>query len=93
MGIEIVSKRIVVAGRVQGVWYRGSMQQYADQLGLVGWVKNLPDGRVEAVAEGPAEEVRALLRWCATGPPGARVAEVLSNDQPVSGFDEFSVRY
>jgi acylphosphatase len=88
-----VRKRVLVSGRVQGVWYRGAMQSEARSLGLVGWVKNLPDGRVEAVVQGTTESVSEILRWCETGPPAASVSSVDSRDEPVSELTDFDVRY
>ena len=63
----------IVRGRVQGVGYRAETQQQGRMLGLVGWVRNLPDGSVELEAEGPRAALDALLAWAALGPPGARV--------------------
>ncbi|QXP84714.1 acylphosphatase [Methylococcus sp. Mc7] len=81
-----------VAGRVQGVWYRASAARKAAELGLTGWVRNLPDGRVELVAEGDAETVDALLAWCRRGPPLARVAGLDVREMAVTGeFVEFAV--
>jgi acylphosphatase len=81
-----------VAGRVQGVWYRASAARKASELGLTGWVRNLPDGRVELVAEGDAEAVDALLSWCRRGPPLARVAGLDIREMAVTGeFAEFAV--
>ncbi|UZR30426.1 acylphosphatase [Methylococcus mesophilus] len=81
-----------VAGRVQGVWYRASAARKASELGLTGWVRNLPDGRVELVAEGNAETVDALLSWCRRGPPLARVAGLDVREVAVTGeFVEFAV--
>ncbi len=93
MTTKIICKRIVVSGHVQGVWFRGSMQAEAQRLALVGWVKNLPNGNVEAVVEGPCDSVSELIRWCAVGPPASRVMDVATHDEPTSGLDEFSVRY
>jgi acylphosphatase len=64
---------VYVSGQVQGVFFRDSTQEIAEQLGLTGWVKNLPDGRVEALFEGPSERVREMIRWCEQGPPHAKV--------------------
>lgn len=67
---------VYVSGEVQGVFFRDSARQKAEELGLSGWVKNLPDGRVEAVFEGSPNEVREMVRWCEGGPPHARVENV-----------------
>jgi acylphosphatase len=63
----------VVAGRVQGVFYRATCAHLAREAGLGGYVRNLPDGRVEAAFEGPDEVIERLVRWCRTGPDHARV--------------------
>jgi acylphosphatase len=68
-----VRAHLVVSGRVQGVWYRGSMRDEAARLGVAGWVRNRRDGSVEALAQGEARAVQALLDWARGGPPGARV--------------------
>ena len=68
--------RLRIHGRVQGVWFRESMRVEAERLNLTGWVRNTPDGTVEAVIQGPAEAVEALIEWARTGPPLARVDRV-----------------
>jgi acylphosphatase len=73
--------RVLVAGRVQGVWFRASAHDRALALGLDGWVRNLADGRVEAQAEGTPESIDAVLAWCAHGPEGARVTAVEVEDR------------
>ena len=71
-----VRRRILVRGRVQGVWFRGSMQDEAQRLGVAGWVRNRADGAVEAEVEGEEPAVDALVAWSHHGPRGARVADV-----------------
>ncbi len=68
--------RCVVTGRVQGVFYRASTAERAQQLGIAGWVKNLSDGSVEVVAAGEEDAVALLLAWLWEGPPASRVASV-----------------
>lgn len=83
-----------VRGLVQGVFYRASTRDQARRLGLVGWVRNLPDGRVEFVAEGRDEAIEDLVRWCRQGPPGSMVDDVeTSYGMPTGEFGDFSVRY
>ena len=77
-----VCVRCLVAGRVQGVWYRGSTQDKARDLGLRGYARNLADGRVEVLACGAPQAVEALVVWLAEGPPMARVSAV--EREPVS---------
>lgn len=83
----------LVFGRVQGVFYRASAQSEADRLGLAGWVRNRTSGTVELVAEGPGDAVAALLAWCRTGPPAARVERVEHTEsEPVGLSGGFDVR-
>lgn len=67
---------IIISGRVQGVWYRASTKQKADELGLTGWVKNTVGGSVEAVFEGDEPTVDEMIAWCRIGPPLAHVTNV-----------------
>ena len=71
-----------VAGKVQGVWFRESARQEAERLGVGGWVRNLPDGRVEAMFTGPANAVDRIVAWCHHGPPAAQVASVDAVPEP-----------
>ena len=82
---------VLLAGRVQGVFFRRSAAQEATRLGISGWVKNRPDGRVELEAEGPPEAVEAFLAFCRLGPERARVEEILVVDRPVGGDVGFRV--
>jgi acylphosphatase len=76
---------IYVSGRVQGVFFRAATRDRAETLGLTGWVRNLPDGRVEILAEGPAERIADFLAWCEMGPPRARVEDLRVSDEPPRG--------
>lgn len=67
---------VVVTGRVQGVGFRWAARDEAERLGLAGWVRNRPDGSVEAAFEGPRERVESMIAWCRKGPPSARVVDV-----------------
>lgn len=83
---------MVISGRVQGVWYRASTRRAAGDLGVTGWVRNLADGRVEAVAEGERPALEELVRWAWQGPPEARVEAVLSRWKPAAAeFSDFTV--
>ena len=73
---------VVIHGRVQGVGFRASCQQQAVGLGVTGWVRNRWDGAVEALVEGPAEAVDAMVRWCRRGPPAAEVTSVEIGEAP-----------
>lgn len=74
----MVATRFFVSGQVQGVFYRSSARAEAERLGLVGWVLNLADGRVEVLAVGSASELAELAMWLEHGPPGARVDAIES---------------
>jgi acylphosphatase len=82
----------LVAGRVQGVWFRASTQREARRLGLTGWVRNLPDGRVELMASGPEAPLAELERWLHRGPPAAQVDEVITNSGEDAGWEDFVVQ-
>ena len=85
---------LVIHGLVQGVFYRASTRDQAARRGLTGWVRNLPDGAVECVAEGDEATLRALVAWCHAGPPGARVERVAEKWSDATGeFDRFRVSY
>jgi len=80
---------VVVTGRVQGVFFRASMRDRAEQLGVSGWVSNEPDGSVRAHLEGPADAVQGLVAWCAEGPPNARVDDVRTTEGALTGAQSF----
>jgi acylphosphatase len=83
--------RVVVRGFVQGVYFRGETSDRARSLGVAGWVRNRPDGTVEAVFEGPAERVESMVAWCKRGPTGARVDDVAVEWLPAEGESGFRV--
>lgn len=86
--------RIVIIGRVQGVFFRSSTRDEALRLGIGGWVRNQNDGSVEIVAEGDREQLDEFIDWCRTGPPDARVDELdTSRSEFLSEFDKFIIKY
>ena len=85
---------VYISGRVQGVFFRVSMRDMAFKLGLVGWVKNLPDGRVESVFEGDATKTQELIAWCYKGPKFAQVSDVnVDLDNATGEFTSFDMIY
>ncbi|AMM41662.1 acylphosphatase [Candidatus Desulfofervidus auxilii] len=92
--MEKARAHVIIKGRVQGVFFRSSTQDEAIRLGLTGWVKNCPDGSVEAVFEGDKKVIEEIIKWCHKGPPWARVNEVKVSWEPYQGeFVRFSVVY
>lgn len=88
------SVKAVVSGRVQGVWFRAHTQDKARELGVNGWVRNLPDGSVEIVAQGDAAQIDALLSWARHGPPQAEVRDLqVSYLEEDTSHTEFEIRY
>ena len=88
-----VRAHVIVKGKVQGVYFRGYTQQEALAAGVTGWVRNLPDGSVEAIFEGEREAVERLVTWCRKGPPAARVTDVMVTWGEWRGeFDGFHIR-
>jgi acylphosphatase len=87
-----IRRRVTIEGRVQGVWFRESCRRQATDLGVAGWIRNCPDGRVEAVFEGIAPAVEAVVAWCRTGPPRAQVTRVDVVDERPVDADGFTIR-
>ncbi|GIL22699.1 MAG: acylphosphatase [Bacteroidota bacterium] len=83
---------ILVTGNVQGVYYRASTKQKADELGIKGFVRNQPDGSVYIEAEAPAETLKQFIEWCHRGPKRAQVQQVETTQAPLQNFTEFEVR-
>lgn len=83
---------VFVSGKVQGVYFRQNTLQAANSRGIFGWVRNLPDGRVEAIFEGDEVAVRKIVEWCRTGPPAARVDSLDATSEKYTGeFSSFSI--
>ena len=87
----MVRYRVLISGRVQGVFFRDTCRRLAERHGVAGWVRNLPDGRVEAVFEGPPDSVDALVAWCEHGPSSADVRRVRVYDEQPLGETVFRV--
>jgi len=87
-----VRAHVWISGRVQGVFFRAHTKEVAEKLGLTGWVRNLPDGRVEAVFEGEEDAVKEAIEWCKRGPPLARVEKVeVRYEDPTGEFRDFRI--
>jgi acylphosphatase len=85
---------VYISGRVQGVFFRANTAQKARELGLAGWVKNLPDGSVETVFEGERNRVEEMLAWCRVGTPPARVDNIEYVEEKADGsFNDFKIVY
>lgn len=88
----MIRYRVLISGRVQGVYFRDSCRQVALAHGVAGWVRNLPDGRVEAVFEGPADDVQHLLDWARHGPGWAVVTGVAVQAERPQGDGTFQIK-
>ena len=91
--MALVARHVSVTGRVQGVFFRAWMQGQANELGVTGWVRNCPDGRVDAHIEGEEAAVSQLIERLRRGPPSARVEDVRLWDVELFDFDSFEVRH
>ncbi len=88
----VIRYRVLISGRVQGVFFRDTCRRVAQQHGVNGWVQNRPDGKVEAVFEGADEDVRRLVEWSRQGPRSAVVEDVRVQPEPPEGISGFQVR-
>ena len=85
---------VIISGRVQGVFFRMETQRAASRIGVFGWVRNLPNGDVEALIEGPRERVEEAVQWCHQGSPASRVRQVQVDWGDYSGdFNRFDITY
>jgi acylphosphatase len=92
--VDETRAHVFIEGRVQGVFYRAFARDVAYTLGLKGWVKNLYDGRVEAVFEGKKELIERAIKECFTGPPGARVTNIeVKWEEFIEDLKGFSIKY
>jgi acylphosphatase len=83
--------RVFISGKVHGVGYRAATWDTATLLKVQGWVRNLRDGRVEAVFEGSADQIEAILKWCNQGPPAAVVQEIVVQSETPEGLEGFQI--
>jgi len=83
---------VFVAGNVQGVFYRATTRDEARDRNVAGWVRNLSDGRVEAVFEGPESKVQEMVEWCHEGSPAATVEDVTVTYEPPEGLESFDIK-
>ena len=90
--LVVIRYRVLISGQVQGVYFRSTCRRMAPEHGVSGWVRNLSDGRVEAVFEGPAEDVHHLLDWTRGGPHLAVVADVAVQAERPEGLGTFLIR-
>jgi acylphosphatase len=91
---DLISVKVVVYGYVQGVFFRAFVSHWADELGLSGYVRNLPSGAVEVLAEGEKKQLEKLISQLKVGPPSAKVEKLVTNWSGYSGsYSGFSVRY
>ncbi|HEX6196590.1 MAG TPA: acylphosphatase [Jiangellaceae bacterium] len=89
---DAIRRRVVVYGRVQGVFFRDTCRREAAARGVAGWVTNRADGAVEAVFEGPRDSVGAMVEWARHGPPWADVKQIDTHPEPLEGIAGFHVR-
>ncbi|MEI6221968.1 MAG: acylphosphatase [bacterium] len=84
---------ITVWGRVQGVYYRANTKKKAEEIGILGFVRNQEDGSVYIEAEGDDQQLQEFLTWCQNGPEGAKVIELKTQESPLKGFSTFTILY
>lgn len=91
MDSKTKTKNYIISGKVQGVWFRANTQKTAQELGITGWVRNLPDGNVEVTAQGTEEQLKQLETWLQHGPDLAKVenikTKILSSEEEFEGFE------
>ncbi len=92
--MDSIRRHLIIEGRVQGVFFRDSARGQARSMGVTGWVRNRPDGTVEAVVEGPEDRVGQFTSWCRRGPSSARVDRVQEIEENWTGeFESFDVTF
>jgi acylphosphatase len=90
--MKLTQAHVFISGKVQGVGYRYFTHRTATQLGLTGWVRNLPDARVEAVFQGSGDKVEQMICWCHRGSPSAVVDQVTVAYEPIADFQSFEIK-
>jgi acylphosphatase len=88
----VIRRRVIVHGRVQGVFFRDTARRVAQSRGVSGWIRNTRESTVEAAFEGDSEAVESLVRWCHEGPRGAAVEQVEVAEERPEGLTEFRIR-
>ena len=83
---------LVIKGNVQGVYYRASAKEKANELGVKGWIKNSPGGQVEAMASGNKEQLDKFIEWCRQGPQHAEVSDIVVTKREEENFNDFSIK-
>ena len=91
--MNITGAHLLISGRVQGVFYRAFTEETAQKFGLKGWTRNLPDGRVEVVLEGPGASIEQAITRLRQGPPASRVDDIAIQWQESAGLPAFTIRY
>ena len=87
-------KKVLISGKVQGVFFRMETRKAAEKIGVTGYVKNRSDGSVEAVFQGTPDQVAQMEKWCHTGPPASRVDQVVTENMPSApDYSTFEIRY
>jgi len=85
---------VYIRGRVQGVFFRAATRRFATTLNLTGWVRNMDDGRVEAVFEGEDSDMEKMIAWCKVGPPSSKVENVTTTEEQYKGsFHDFGIKH
>lgn len=92
MPSDVVRRRLILSGHVQGVFFRSSVKEAADNEGVAGWATNRPDGSVEVVLEGPRAAVESVVGYCRTGPVNARVESAEVGEEEPEGLSRFETR-
>ena len=83
---------LIIKGKVQGVFYRATAKNLAEEIGLCGWIKNIAEGNVEAAVTGTEMQLQHFIKWCKIGPSGSKVVEVIVTDVGEEQFDKFRIR-